>query len=537
MTMKKMLLLGLDGATFNILEPFAALGHLPFVKKLMHEGMHAPLRSTIPFISPTAWCSFITGKNPGKHGVFDFRSKVPGSYDFERNIPNVPKQGTIWKYLTESGKESLVFNVPMTFPPQKIKGRMVTGFGTPGLASDFTYPATLKKEILEKFNYELDVYWASDEYKGQEVELLDQLTKMTETKFKVINQLMQANNPDFVAFALESTDRIQHRFYRHIADYIANKDSTDPVVRKIISHMSMLDANIQKFYEEWNFTDVMIMSDHGFGLCDMDINMNSMFEKNGWLKFNQQVWKKDSPLKSFLRKVGISGHNLRSLIRNIGLNKVGSVDKVLHSKEKIKWDATKVFSVTESGIYLNVKDREPSGVIDQNNYEQVRDEVINALLEFRYKDKQIFKKIYKREELYWGDYLAMAPDIIIGDYDLQFVLNSCVIAPDLPQVDKIKTVLCGNHSIEGVFIAHGRNFSQSKFLSQPQIIDLAPTILAYYDVPIPQDIDGRVLEEIFSEKPSITKTDANFLDSEDADTLTEEERNKMLENLKGLGYI
>lgn len=531
---RKMLLLGLDGATLKVLGPLAERGVIPFFNSLMQKGSYAPLTSTIPFISPTAWCSFITGKNPGKHGVFDFRSKVKGSYNFAKNIPNVPKRGTLWKYLSEAGYKNLIFNVPMTYPPQPINGTMVGGFGTPGLESGFTYPEGIRREILDKFDYVLDVYWAKEDI-DDEARLMDEITAMTTTKFEVADSLMRTDDADFVTLALISTDRIQHRFYKHIRMHLEDPGYDNAIVKKILEHMSLIDEKARAFYEKWNFTDILLMSDHGFTECDKTLNLHKIFYDLGWLEFREVGDKKDSALLGMMRRMGLSGHNIRKFVSKIGLGSVGQMNKLLYSMESLDWEKTRVFCVTDFGIYLNVKGREPLGTIEQDDYERMRDEVIKKLLAFRYQGKQVFYRIYKREELYHGEFLETAPDLIIGDFDSSFTLGRAG-DKDVPLARDL-TIRSGTHEIAGTFIASGENFVKQGLLAAPDIIDLMPTVLAYYGVPIPEDVDGRILSEIFREKPNIARTKGLDENIKNAESYTEEEKDKVIDQLKDLGYL
>lgn len=531
---KKMLLLGLDGATLKVLRPLVERGVMPFLDSLMQKGTYAPLTSTIPYISPTAWCSFMTGKNPGKHGVFDFRSKVGGSYNFEKNIPNVPKRGTIWKYLSEAGKKNIVFNIPMTYPPQPINGIMVTGFGTPGLQSNFTYPEEVRKEILDGFDYVLDVYWARQDIED-ELMLMDEITAMDGTQIDVAGSLMKKYDTDFVALGLISTDRIQHRFYKHINKYLNDPDYDSAIVRKILEHMSLIDEKVGAFYKKWSFTDIILMSDHGFTECNMALNVNRIFYDLGWLEFHKSVKKKDNALLNAMRNIGLSGHNIRKFARRIGLGRVGQVNKLLYSQESLHWEKTKVFCVTDFGIYLNVKGREPLGTIEEHDYERMRDEVIEKLLAFRHKDKQVFYKIYKREEIYHGEFLDIAPDLVIGDFDTSFTIGSAENR-DMPLTREL-TIRSGTHDIAGSFVASGENFVKHDLKGDPNIVDLMPTILAYYGVPIPEDVDGRVLTEIFKIKPKIAKTKGLDGNITGGDNYTEDEKDKVIDQLKNLGYL
>jgi Type I phosphodiesterase / nucleotide pyrophosphatase len=149
--MDRLLIIGLDGATFDVITPWAQEGKLPNLRKLLENGAHGALKSTIPPMSPPAWTSFMTGKNPGKHGVFDFTARKPYSYDIEFVNARWRRAETIWKIMSEEGKRICVLGVPFTYPPEAVNGVMISGIDTPatGGIADATafHPKALYHEI------------------------------------------------------------------------------------------------------------------------------------------------------------------------------------------------------------------------------------------------------------------------------------------------------------------------------------------------------------------------------------------------------
>ncbi|MCA9926247.1 MAG: alkaline phosphatase family protein, partial [Anaerolineales bacterium] len=156
--MNKVLLIGLDGATFDVIRPLAEAGRLPHLNRLLHEGAWGTLNSTIPPISPTAWTTITTGKNPGQHGVYDFRKFAQvgvSDIDYQR-LKNKHKR--IWDLLGEAGLRSIVIDVPFTFPPTPLNGVMLTGYGTPRTPDTiFTYPSDLIERVPQALRPEIRV--------------------------------------------------------------------------------------------------------------------------------------------------------------------------------------------------------------------------------------------------------------------------------------------------------------------------------------------------------------------------------------------
>ena len=149
--MKKTLLVGFDAACWEYLDPLLRAGRLPTVQRLIDSGTWGTLQSTFPALTPTAWASIITGKNPGKHGVFDMVVRNPDTYEFMPTNAQLRRGTPFWQRFNECGFRVGLVNVPFTYPPEPIDGFVVTGFGTPNSASDFAYPGEVLEWITARF--------------------------------------------------------------------------------------------------------------------------------------------------------------------------------------------------------------------------------------------------------------------------------------------------------------------------------------------------------------------------------------------------
>src|SRR5262245_4834372 len=173
---KKVLFIGLDGCTFDLLDQLMDAGLMPQLKRFIGDGVRGLLETTIPPITPTAWVSWMTGKNPGKHGVFEFLLRRKGS----NSLPDMPVSSrsrdgiAFWDVLGLMGKRAIVTNVPCTYPPTMVNGLMISDFLTPRGRRDFTYPESLLQEVEAKFGpyqlYITEVYTP-----GKVDKILDQL--------------------------------------------------------------------------------------------------------------------------------------------------------------------------------------------------------------------------------------------------------------------------------------------------------------------------------------------------------------------------
>ena len=186
---RKVAIIGLDGASLDVINFLSKKGLLPHISKFFEEGVYGELKSTYPPITPAAWVAFMTGKNPGKHGVYDFMTKIPGMYVWEPT--NVRINNTLWDTLSQVNKKVLIINVPMTYPPSKINGILISGLGTPSDNSVFTYPDEFKTFLMNN-KYIIDIDWIPYFRKDKKVEeLIEDLITMTKKRYEIIYSLIK----------------------------------------------------------------------------------------------------------------------------------------------------------------------------------------------------------------------------------------------------------------------------------------------------------------------------------------------------------
>src|SRR5215813_4183839 len=287
----KTVIIGLDGATFDIIQPLARAGRLPVLERLMREGVSAPLRSTILPNSFPGWASCTTGTSEGMHGVFSPFIKNKSSYSVRamsgRDIMTRP----VWSILTEQGGRSIVVNVPTTYPPETINGLMVTGTLTPGRNSTFTYPASLKDELLNEFpNYVIEPERIPDKYARAR-----EFRRTIEVRERALRFLMQRGEWDFLMVVFSVLDRAQH-------DYWADMDSTHPrhdpktprEFREFVHEIyERLDAAAGRLVEQLPAeTRVFVVSDHGFCAELFEVRVNELLASAGLLAFKSPALRK-----------------------------------------------------------------------------------------------------------------------------------------------------------------------------------------------------------------------------------------------------
>ena len=484
----KVLVVGLDGATMDLIKPWAREGKLPTFEKLMSEGSYGELESVMPTITIPAWNCLATGKNSGKLGCFSFIQKVYGSYDFRVYSSMVKEERDIWDILSDYGKDVFVLNAPNTLTAHKINGLMVAGCLCP-LEERLTYPESLRG-VLHNLDYEGDTVDPSILASLKDSEYSIKHKEITEKHCKVLFRFLE-QTWDFGFFVFTELDRIQHKFWDHESILLDHYQHIDGKLKDLLGRLE----------KENDGTNIMIVSDHGFGPNSRAFLPNEWLLRRGLLEVRRiptlnffkalvSILSKPIPLKMLS-----SASNfplLRTLFRSINLHT---------GKTPIQWDKTKAFSYGTWGtIYVNLSGREPQGVVKEEEYEKLRSEIIEEL-------GKISVKAYRREELYHGEYLEFAPDIVIQVDD-----NVTAISAKVWRGEEFAKWYGGSHRLNGTFIAWGPDIKESIEI-EAKIYDVAPTILHMFGMPIPKDMDGRVLKEIF--KDELATREIKYKESEE----------------------
>jgi len=500
----KVLVFGLDGANIDLIKQWAREGKLPTFKKLMSEGSYGNLESVIPTITIPAWNCMTTGKNPGKIGVFSFIHKAPKSYDFRMYSSLVKKERDVWDILSGSGKEVFVFNAPNVLSAYKINGYMVAGVLS--LSEEkLTYPTNLREELY-KLDYTPDLGDIATLWSMSNSELSKVHKEITESQCKILFHFLD-KKLDFGFFVLTELDRIQHAFWNQ-------KDV-------VLSHYQNIDRKLKELLDRLDDeTTIIIVSDHGFGPNDRTFLINEWLAKRGLLETKKMFAVEVSKTLFRIQK----WHSVVKILRYAWNNLTPLRPLYIRlskgaSKNPIQWDKTKAFSYGTWGtIYVNLMGREPQGIVKEEDYEQLRTEIIDGL-------KEVPVKAYRREELYHGQYLESAPDIIIQIDDY---VNS--VSGTVGYGKEFRERFGGHHDrYNGTFIARGPNIKKN-FEIKAKMYDIAPTILHMFGVPIPKDMDGRVLVDIFEGELAMQKIKYSGLE--------EDERiMKKIQGLRSIGKI
>jgi len=316
----RVLALGLDGATFDLIGPWVAEGHLPVLGQLMHTGVSGELETVYPPLTGPAWSSFMTGRSPARHGVSEFFRREPDTYRQVLNSQRDIDGKTLWKLLSEAGKQVGVIGVPLTYPPEVVSGFIISGLLTPAGSRDFTYPVSLLNEL----EAHLGVYRLRHDEKyrhGNPEPLLREQYEILENNVQAALYLMNRKPWDFFMLHLLGTDRIQHELW-HVMD--TSHPQHDPAERKrygnvVLDFYKAVDAAIGRLLEALDDdTAILVMSDHGFGPVYKFVNFNTWLLQQGLLRLKRSpmTW-----LRYLLFRWGINYSSAAHWILRLGLGR------------------------------------------------------------------------------------------------------------------------------------------------------------------------------------------------------------------------
>lgn len=501
--MTRLAIFGLDGADPDLLTPWLDQGKLPCLARLRRKGRFRPLASTIPPMSPEAWCSFSTGTNPGKHGVVNFVQPKPGSYDLAFCSGAMRKGDTFWRLVGQAGLRVGIVNIPMTYPPEAVNGFMISGPDTPGVQSQFTYPATLKSELTAAIGpYDLHGdYWG----RVTAAEYEQRLTATVANQAKAWEYLLKRYKPDIFVGVFGSTDRAQHFLWDH------REETNDALLAVYQAADRAIASCLQLLGEE---VVVIIISDHGAGPCDSVIYLDRWLEAQGLLHYRtaqdgvgRGIFRRSYELaRRFLPRR--AKDYLKSRLGNVRQNLEGSV-----LRDPIDWPRTRAFFLgTESAyLYLNTKGRFPEGAVNPGSEaDGLREQIATELLSLRDPEtgESVVEAVHRREQLYRGDpeQVTLLPDLVVCWKDYRYVVRRARGERDLPRDVIVARGIKGGdagrlmslelsacHRPHGILLAAGPGIEPGGDDMDSHIFDLAPTILSLLGLQIPANMDGKII--------------------------------------------
>jgi predicted AlkP superfamily phosphohydrolase/phosphomutase len=553
-TKRKVMVIGLDGATFDLIGPWIEDGTMPTLRRLMKEGASGVLTTTLPPISSSAWVSFATGKNPGKHGLVDFVHPRQNSYQVSIVSTQQRASKAIWNLLSEAGRKVGIVGMPVTYPPEEVNGYMISDFLTPSASDDFTYPLSLREELesaVGGFPLLPDERYRSTKFTDRFI--ADMVTDV-ERRLEGAVYLLEDKDWDFFFLLFWSSDMLQHETWRLLDDSHPQHDpeAAERYGDLIVDFYRRLDAAVAQLAEKLGPEDlVVVMSDHGFGPVHSFFLVNNWLREIGLLKLKGRLLTR---LKYGLFKLGFTPLGVFRLVKALRLGFLrrrfrfqrggGLIRRLFLSFADVDWSRTKAFAVGSFGqIYINEVGKRPLGIVQPGReYEELRKEIATRAHEIRdpRTGERVVEKVYCREEIYSGPLLDKAPDLVLRSKDWQYMAFGHADFGASHVVEPI-VGMSGHHRPEGIVVLAGGGIRGGARLEGAKIIDLAPTILYAMGLPIPSDMDGRVLKEAFSPAflSSVAVKHSDELSERQATEgeYSADDEEEIRERLRGLGYV
>jgi predicted AlkP superfamily phosphohydrolase/phosphomutase len=561
----KVLIVGLDGATFDNIEPWVDEGHLPTFKKILEGGTRARLVSTFPPVTAPAWTSFMTGKNPGKHGLYHFIEPQPGGYALRYTNARSRRAPTVWKLLGDAGLKVGAVNIPMTYPPEPVNGFMIAGMDAPEDSRAITHPPELFEELSRRFakvskQIRYLGYLNSDERRDA---LLAGLAEMDQHYLELCTHLFESRPVDVGMVVFTSTDTAQHFFYQYLDPGHPQHDAVGAQKYRgaILDVYRRIDGILARMMERLPADGtLMLMSDHGFrSTSGRIVHLNRFLEEAGLL-----ARRKAGPISRLVRPVL---KRLDTLLRgSLSPEQKAKVAELLPGLRRkwesqyagfadIDWSRTKAYCYEvltfPPGIWINTRGQRPQGIVEAGaEYDALLADITRRLLALKdpVTGQALVTRVYRKEEAYQGPYLEHAPDLTVSWWEgITFLTKPSFGEGAVVDFVGGKPLEAGDwgggHALEGILAMHGPAFRASHRVPAA-IVDVTPTLLYLLGLPVSEDMDGKVLVDAFTEEfaaahgLSTRKVDGGPAGpSQGPQTYSDDESDKVAERLRGLGYM
>ncbi|WP_232688725.1 alkaline phosphatase family protein [Halobacterium zhouii] len=527
----RVLLVGLDAACDAVLDPLLEDGRLPTIGSVLADGVRGRLESQFPPWTPSAWPSLFTGTNPGKHGAYGFLSF--DGYDWDVVNRTRVRQHALWELLDHHGLSSVVVNVPVTHPPRPFDGALIPGYTAPEDASG--HP----DGVLDDVEAELGPYSVYGEHHDDPADARAEYEHLVESRGDAFCHLVERVDPDFGFLQFQQTDTV---FHEH------------PGGEELVAAVyEAVDEQVGRAIDAFDPDTVVLASDHGIGpYTGSELRVNDFLAERGHAETTNEgdapSWSElsrtrlrgegdDGPSTlaravGALSAVGVTSQRLGSALDRLGLAdlalRVAPSDAVRAGAEHVDFSESAAFmrSRVECGVRLNVAGREPDGVVDPDEYEAVRADVIDELAALRLPDGgPVFDRVLPREAVFDGPYVEDAPDVVLVPANWNQFLSASIHGERFGDPSEPY-----NHKPHGVVAAAGDGVTASADPGGAHLLDVAPTVLAAFGLPVADHMDGSVL-------PGFDHPGTDTYPAFDAADAAATDDARVEEHLSNLGYL
>jgi len=570
----KVVIIGLDAATWTLIRPWIAEGGMPNLTKLMNAGVSGPLQSVLPPITPPAWTSFMTGKNPGKHGVFHFVETEPDGYEMNYANGASRRSPTIWKLLNTAGFSVGTMNIPFTYPPEALNGFQISGLDTPSANSPFVHPPSLKGELVDHFgkiNHDVRFlgFMSTDRRRAQ---VLAEMKKIDQQWAAIALYLLEHHPQDVMMFVFMSIDTVQHYFWQYMdRSHFLHDPKAEArfgnAVREVYERLDAVTGQIiAKLPAD---TTVLVVSDHGGGpVVDRTLFLNRYLHQLGLLYYCKSGTR--GKQEKFLRRIGATAlrggfsylrkslsSRQKTLLAELFPSLRKKAELAYTSFQHIDWNRTKAYCsevlASPPSIWINLKGIKIQGIVEPAEYGTLTEFIIEKLAELKdpRTGKPIIARVYRRDEIFHGPFSEEGADLILDWWSEDSLFSTqpsfrkdrrkppLIIREHRPSED---SEWGGTHRLHGILIGRGPVLKTGVEIESAQLIDIAPTLLYLLDVPVPEDMDGKVLTTIFrsdfiAAHPLQAGNASGVSETYSTRGYTNEESAKVEERLRALGYL
>ncbi len=507
---------GLDGVPPELVDRGIDAGRLPNFERMRGEGTDGTTRSTVPPLSMIAWSSFATGRNPGNHGVYNFMLKDEEGYGTTFvNADTLREQSVpVWEYLDAEGKRSGVMNVMPGYPPSRTSGFHISDNITTPSSGSYAFPDQLEADIESRVGeYDVDPYESYDDGTDEENlgGLLDAFFEIERKRIEVAKMLVADYGCDFYSLVFSGPDNVLH-VLGHVLDETHPKHDPDVAARyddKPLQLLELYDDFLGWVMERVDDEDtVMVLSDHGHGPIYQTINLNSWLYQAGYLELEDRPWTR---LKQFgynhvydAVETAMSELNLFSKLK-MGVARTSGdgsgpdlAELLTISRKDIDWSRTAAFTVASGGqVYLNTDDHD-EGAIPPEKYDDVRERLREELLAIEHPERgeRVIDSVLYGEDVYGDEYDETRPDLVCmpaPGYQIQYpqTMKTERVFGDPPKTGSHTS----QHEMHGIFYAWGGPVESETGVTV-DLTDFAPTACSLLDVPVPEEMDGEVRDDV-----------------------------------------
>ncbi|MFQ6057993.1 MAG: alkaline phosphatase family protein [Anaerolineae bacterium] len=559
--MNRVLIIGLDGASPYLVKRWQ--DDLPNLRRLMAEGASGTLWSAIPPRSVPAWYCFATGMNPAKLGVFGFSQRRPGTYDYTFANFSFCQAPPFWEWLSRYGVTTGIVHMPGTFPPRPVQGFLLSGWPAPLNRSNltYTYPPELGREVDRFLGQPFEFISPKPIERDNDAETLAERLRILQMHGDVAHLLLRTYPWQVALVVLSSLDRASHQFWRHMDPTHPRHDPTlaarfgnalQEIYRTSDAQVGRLLSLLDE--EDW----VFVVSDHGFGPTWRTFYLNEWLWQQGYLvlkdeEVGQVGWRTrllgrlTAPL-FWLNQASPTFRRLAAPFKKRALSNFLR-DEYVRAKEHglvrlnhlpVDWSRTRAYCPDEASLYLNLRGRDPEGVVEPGDEaERLLTEIEEGLRHIPdpKTEEPVSVQLDRKERIYNGPFLQEAPDLIVAMDDYRTEVMAELGFRDLFDPDPIRS---GTHTPEGLLIAKGPGIPAHQRLDAG-LMDIAPTVLHLAGVPVPKEADGQVLLDLFEEdaeprRRSVVRELAGIGEGA-GEAYTAEELAQVKKQLQDLGYL